>query len=125
MPDRSNPGRGWVMVRASELSPRAILAAMEAGRFYASTGVALRDYRASAQEISLSIEEKPSFKYTTHFIGVGGKVLSTISGLEARYRVSGKERYVRARIVDSMGYMAWTQPVFVNPEVNPSGPEQK
>ena len=30
-PKRSNPGTGWIMVRAEELSPKAIVTAMEAG----------------------------------------------------------------------------------------------
>ncbi|HQU53048.1 MAG TPA: histidinol-phosphatase, partial [Saprospiraceae bacterium] len=35
----SNSGRGWVMVYANELTPEAIIEALEAGSFYASTGV--------------------------------------------------------------------------------------
>ena len=45
--DRANPGRGWIVVRAAELSPLAILEAMESGDFYASTGVTLSDYEAN------------------------------------------------------------------------------
>ena len=37
--NRSNPGRGWVMVRATHLSAESIIKAMENGDFYASTGV--------------------------------------------------------------------------------------
>ncbi|MEZ5393562.1 MAG: hypothetical protein R2724_11970 [Bryobacterales bacterium] len=32
-PDLSNPGRGWIQVRAAELSESALLAAIEAGEF--------------------------------------------------------------------------------------------
>ena len=38
-----NPGRGWVVVRARHLTAESIVAAMERGDFYASTGVRLRD----------------------------------------------------------------------------------
>jgi len=44
-PDQSNPGRGWIMVRADELTPDAITNAIEAGNFYASSGVILEDVR--------------------------------------------------------------------------------
>jgi hypothetical protein len=46
-PDHSNPGRGWIMVRAAELSPDSITAAIEAGDFYASSGVILEDVGVS------------------------------------------------------------------------------
>ena len=36
-----NPGRGWIVVRAEELTQEAIVGAMEKGDFYASTGVML------------------------------------------------------------------------------------
>ena len=48
-PDVAGPGRGWVVVRAPRLEARAILAAMERGDFYSSTGVELLEYDASAR----------------------------------------------------------------------------
>jgi len=41
--ERSNPGRGWVMVRAPELTSEAIVEALANGQFYASTGVVLEE----------------------------------------------------------------------------------
>jgi hypothetical protein len=35
---KTNPGRGWIMVRAPHLSAEAIIKAIEAGDFYASSG---------------------------------------------------------------------------------------
>ena len=37
-----NPGRGWVMVQAPHLTAEAIVKGLEAGDFYASTGVRAR-----------------------------------------------------------------------------------
>ncbi|HRI45288.1 MAG TPA: hypothetical protein PLV39_14100, partial [Fimbriimonadaceae bacterium] len=42
---KSNPGRGWVMVRAARLQAHDLVHAMEDGDFYSSTGVTLRDVR--------------------------------------------------------------------------------
>lgn len=42
-PKRANPGRGWVAVRARSLNPTEIIDNLEAGLFYASTGVELED----------------------------------------------------------------------------------
>jgi len=41
--DRANPGRGFVVVQVSRLDAGSIMAALEEGRFYASTGVELEN----------------------------------------------------------------------------------
>jgi hypothetical protein len=112
--DRSaaTPGHGWVVVRSAELSPPAILSALERGDFYASSGVEIEDYSVNALEINIRIKEKPGRKYTTLFIGAGGKILSRSITAASLYRFTGKEKYVRAKIMDSNGMAAWTQPVF-------------
>lgn len=111
------PGRGWVMVRADTLSQPAIMAAMHAGDFYASTGVFLDDYRASASKIEIHIAQpkRPEDvrRYHTQFIGRGGKVLANGWGRTATYTIKGTEGYVRATITDSNGLKAWTQPAIV------------
>src|SRR5262249_26183338 len=53
---RANPGRGWVMVRAAALTRDAIVTALDTGDFYASTGVTLKDVRATSSEISVDVE---------------------------------------------------------------------
>src|SRR5204863_3589304 len=42
----SNPGRGWIVVRAPSLETGELLAAMKRGDFYASSGVVLEDVAA-------------------------------------------------------------------------------
>jgi hypothetical protein len=110
----ARPGQAWVVVRADTLTPAAIVGALHRGDFYASTGVALRDYRADAEGIALVIDRAGAgndTRYRTEFVGRGGRVLAAVDGLEARYRFRGGEGYVRARVVDSHGQRAWTQPV--------------
>ena len=51
-------------------------------------------------------------KFTTSFIGAGGKVLAKVFGVSASYRFAGGEKYVRARVDSSFGASAWTQPIF-------------
>lgn len=107
------PGRAWVVVRAAELTPEAITAALRRGDFYASNGIRLEDYTASTTEISITIEQQWDARYLTRFIGSEGRVLAEVQGLEPRYTVGGDEGYVRASIVDSNGHRAWTQPLFL------------
>lgn len=112
-PNVAGPGRGWVVVRAPRLEARALLEAMERGDFYASTGVELSDYQASPQRISVSVKATSYSKYRVQFIGKGGKLLSEIVEAKATYDVRGDEGYVRARVLESNGLMAWCQPVWV------------
>ncbi|MSU40203.1 MAG: hypothetical protein EXS28_00590 [Pedosphaera sp.] len=125
----SNPGRGWVMVRAAALKPAALIAALEAGDFYSSSGVQLRDVQRDGAALAIEIEAEPGVEYTTYFIGTRrgydaanepirqpsgealrvthrysddiGRVLAKVVGPKATYRLSGDEIYVRAKVVSS------------------------
>ncbi len=108
----ARPGQGWVVVRAPRLSAESILASLAAGDFYASTGVELSDVWATAQRLTVTIKEQSYAKYTIQFIGQGGRVLKEAIASPASYDIAGNEGYVRARILDSNGQTAWTQPVF-------------
>ncbi len=113
--DRSapTPGQAWIVVGAGELSTTAILSAIERGDFYASTGVELAEINATSKQIAVNIKEEKWSKYTIQFIGRGGRVLKTATSNPAVYTIRGNESYVRARVIESNGKMAWTQPVFV------------
>lgn len=113
--DRSaaRPGQGWIFVRAASLSPTAIIAAMERGDFYASTGVELSDYSINATSMTVAVKATSFSKYRIQFIGRGGRMLNEVLASSATYRFRGDEGYVRARVVESNGLMAWGQPVLV------------
>ena len=66
---KSNPFRGWVMVRARHLTPEAIVLAMEAGDFYSSSGVVLTEVARTEKSLSVEIQAEPDVTYTTQFIG--------------------------------------------------------
>jgi len=112
-PTLGNPGRGWVMVRAPQLTREAIVESLASGEFYASTGVELSEMETSRQSVRLRIEPVADNIYTTTFTGHGGVALAEEVGLEASYNVRGDEGYVRATVRSSSGAKAWTQPVFM------------
>lgn len=105
------PGRGWVFVRAPRLDARALLDALERGDFYSSTGVELSSYDASAAEVAIDVRADAWSKYRVQFIGRSGRLLAEQTSLPARYLIRGDEGYVRARVIESNGRLAWTQPV--------------
>ena len=112
-PDRANPGRGWVAIRAEGLEPLALMAALEAGHFYASTGVELSDIVVTPRRLEIHIAQDRDFKYTTTFYGAEGRPLATTVENPAVYRLNHDVGYVRAEVINSRGDVAWVQPVFV------------
>ena len=125
----SNAGRGWVMVRSRYLTPEHLIHAMEAGEFYASSGVTLESVQSDANGIHLTIEAEKHVEYTTYFIGTRegfdpshepyragdgnpvrvthryhesvGDVLATVAGTHPSYTFKGDELYVRAKVVST------------------------
>lgn len=133
---KRNPGRGFVMVRAEELTTETLIDALNSGDFYASTGVEIDNIEVDGSKLTVSIEPESGVTYTTQFIGtrtgytpVGsptysdeiGVVLSEVTGVTPEYEFTGDELYVRAKIISSKpeenplhaGDMerAWTQPI--------------
>jgi hypothetical protein len=121
-PNRSAPGRAWVMVRAAALTPEALIKAMEAGDFYASSGVTFKDVRYSPEAKTLTVEIEPDTNatFTTQFVGTPrdfasaggaaskdanpltseqvGVTFATVQGTRASYKLTGRELYVRALV---------------------------
>lgn len=111
--DLSNPGRGWVVVRARELTTGEVMNALETGEFYSSTGVELNDlFTTIGKGLALKIKRTRNAKYSTEFIGVDGKILKSDRTLSPAYNLAPEDQYVRARVISSSGDQAWTQAVF-------------
>lgn len=111
--ERSNPGRGWVMVKARGLEAKTLVASLEAGQFYASTGIVLQDILIAPRSITIQIQPERDFKYRTEFIGAHGEVLHVSANNPAVFELRARESYVRAKVIDSAARVAWVQPVFV------------
>lgn len=107
------PGRAWVRVRAGRGDAASILEALRRGDFYASIGPELEEYSATAEAISLRVVEQHGARFRIQFIGSHGRVLQETHASSGRYTIRGDEGYVRAKVIDSNGKVAWMQPLFV------------
>jgi hypothetical protein len=125
----SNPFRGWVRVRARELSAGALVEAMERGDFYGSSGVELEDVLVDGEGLSLEIRVEEGIQYRTLFSGTRrgydrsteevaaresegaavlrrysddiGEILAEVEGPAPSYRFQGDEIYVRAKVIST------------------------
>jgi hypothetical protein len=118
-PMAPRPGKGWVYVRAPRLDARALVEALERGEFYSSTGVEMQSIESNGSALSLVVKAETASKYRIQFIGRQGRVLSEVTTPTASYTFTGDEGYVRAKVLESNGKMAWIQPV----PVGASGPK--
>ncbi len=127
---KHNPGRGWVMVQAKERTPDAIIRAMNLGRFYSTTGVSLKDVQFDGQTMRVWIDEQPSVRYSTRFVGTRrtrkgsmqpSEIFLSTASNPAVYTFTGDELYLRAKITSDRPHpnpfyagdkeCAWVQPV--------------
>lgn len=135
----SNPGRGWVMVRAKSLTPDAISEAMFQGDFYATNGVILSQvdtkggqYRVTVNQVATTMSLQSAFLaghvslagqagYLIEFIGPQGQILKAISGTHGTFPIISEHAYLRVKVTytrqTKTGYesfYAWTQPDFTD-----------
>ena len=123
----SNAGRGWVMVQAESLETASLIMALEAGNFYSSTGVTLRELVFENNELKVKVAPEKEVNYTIEFIGVRkdekeARIIKTLNGNEGSFSVTDEFLFVRARVISTKRQsnpfqegdyeMAWTQPVM-------------
>lgn len=114
------------MVQTDLLSPAALIEAMEQGRFYASTGVILKDLIIDNNTLTVEVEEGVDITYKISFIGckTGEKEpeeLLIVNGNRGSFELTSDVLYVRCKIISSKHHQnpiedlfyetAWTQPV--------------
>ena len=149
-PDKSNPGRGWVMVRAKELTPDALTGAMLHGEFYASNGVFLDACQRQGSRYTVSIDQERTLKelenpllrgkktegngkpgFRIEWIAKGGKVLRVDRALKSSFEAKKEHLYLRPKITFTRPhpkngfeeYYAWGQPLFTDARADVAGPE--
>jgi len=126
----SNPGRGWIMVKAKALTASAIIEAMEKGDFYGTTGVMLKELSYKSKTLKIEVRPEKGINYTIQFWGARDSagtnvkarvLLKEIKSGSGTYTLTDKDLYVRAKIISSKPKenpfqegdveTAWTQPV--------------
>jgi hypothetical protein len=124
----SNVGRGWVMVAAKSLSPEDLIESMEAGHFYASTGVQLKAFGLRNRQYEVEVAPEADVKYEIQIITwkAGAEAptyMDPVEGTSTTYSVQSDDLFVRAKVISNKAKenpyktgdreVAWTQPVVL------------
>lgn len=110
-----NVNGGWVQVYAAERSQKAVVDALEQGRFYASTGPEIHSLTLEDRELTVRCSPCRRIFCLTDRIG-GPRAIPQTSGalMEARFAVPDKARYVRVECVADENRIAWSQPIWLD-----------
>jgi hypothetical protein len=105
---------GWVMVKAEELDPVALVRALRAGDYYSSQGPRLHDIRVEGDEVA--VECSP----VDRVVAVGARCASAVrhgKGLmEATLPLApfADGGWVRLTVSDAQGRRAWSNPIWLD-----------
>ncbi|HSM19902.1 MAG TPA: phosphotransferase, partial [Hyphomicrobiales bacterium] len=105
---------GWVMVKAEANQPEALLAALRAGAYYASTGPELHDFRVEAGRVVVECSA------AERVIALGANAASAVAhGHDLTRAELPAERlreggWVRVAVHDAAGRRAWSNPIWLD-----------
>ena len=100
------------MVKATQNTPEALLAALIAGEYYSSTGPKIHDIRLTKE--SIGIDCSPA---ATIVVQGNGTATATLHGLSITSENLSLDRlksspWLRVTIVDRLGKRAWSNPIW-------------
>ncbi|WP_054303270.1 CehA/McbA family metallohydrolase [Gemmobacter sp. LW-1] len=102
---------GWVMVKATENTPEALLAALKSGQFYSSQGPELRDVVVEGNRVI--VESSAVVSVIVQGAGTGAKAVhgQSMTRAEVPLERLGASHWLRVTVIDAAGRRAWSNPV--------------
>lgn len=108
---------GWMMVKAAENTPEALLAALHAGAFYATQGPEISDIRRDGDSLSVACSEARTITCVgpvsdnVRVLADAGAPGLTGAQLDIRKFAGG---WCRIAVTDAAGRRAWTNPLWLD-----------
>ncbi len=105
---------GWVMVKAQENDPDALLEALKAGTFYSSQGPEIRSIEMTGTDVVVECSAVVSVIVQGH--GNKAKALhghSMTCGRVPVKKLAGSP-WLRVTVIDSAGRRAWSNPIWLD-----------
>lgn len=104
---------GWVMVKAEENSPEALIAALKAGHFYSTQGPEIRSVEIHSDHVL--VESSSATSVIVQGQGTGAKATHghSMTRTEVPLARLNNSPWLRVTVVDAAGKRAWSNPVFL------------
>lgn len=104
---------GWVMVKALQNTPEALLEALKVGHYYSSQGPQIHDIRI----VEGNVEVECSSAVTVIVLGEG-TATSTLHGKSMTRATLSLKRlthspWIRITVIDAAGNRAWSNPIWI------------
>ncbi|MEN6307662.1 MAG: CehA/McbA family metallohydrolase [Anaerohalosphaeraceae bacterium] len=109
-----NINLGWTMVRAKELTTKAVMDSLKTGCYYASCGPTIEEFKV--EEGVAKIKCSPAVKICFGGQTSHGSVVNSQDGkllTSAEWKPSEKCKFVRVEVIDADGKHAWTNPIVL------------
>ncbi len=103
---------GFTVVKAADRSSKAILEALKTGSFYTSTGPAIYDFYVEDDEVHVVCSPCERIYISGDFRCFQRKCGRHVTEFVTKLR--GKEKMVRAEVMDAAGRSAYTNPIWLD-----------
>lgn len=106
---------GWVMVKAENLDYKTIMAALQNGDYYASSGPAIESLSIENDTVSISCSEAVRITCTT--AGRHGQAANAVGSgrlTHAKFEIDPSDVYIRLEVVDAQGARANSRAYFLD-----------
>lgn len=105
---------GWVMAKAEENDPDALLAALKAGTFYSSQGPELHNIVLEEDEIV--VESSAVVSMIVQGAGNAAKAVHGLSMTRSRMPLHrfAASPWIRITVIDAAGRRAWSNPIWLD-----------
>lgn len=106
-------GRSFTHVQASDLSSKAILEALDAGRFYASQGPRFNQITLTDTELLIHCSPVDTVIFYSNQVWAAGRCVTGSGITMAHYNLEANqgETFLRCQIIDAQGKSAWSNPI--------------
>ena len=116
--------RSYTMVQAETCEPKAIIAALKAGKFYASQGPRFEDVEVLEDRLIVHTSPVSIITFLSNLPWVGGRCRTGEGMTGSEYIIERKrgEKWVRVEIEDAEGRKAWLSPVTLGMDLPTESP---
>jgi len=103
---------GWVMVKATQNTPEALLTALKSGDFYSSQGPDLHDIRVEGRKVIVESSAVASVVAMGRGSGAKGVHGASMTRTEVSLDRLGDSPWLRIAVIDAAGKRAWSNPIW-------------